>query len=98
MMGVVAGIGTLMFTGVATYYGAMVSRDQLGQSREDAERKRLDQASRVGTWVEYAADGGVQLHLANPTPDPVLSVEMVIEATIDDKDDDEYDGDDIEDK
>ncbi len=97
-MGVVAGIGTLMFTGVATYYGAMVSRDQLEQSREDAERKRLDQASRVGTWVESGPDGGIQLHLANPTPDPVLSVEMVIEATVDDKDDDEYDGHDIEDK
>ncbi|WP_371621501.1 hypothetical protein OG245_00245 [Streptomyces sp. NBC_01116] len=93
-----AGIGTLMFTGVATYYGAMVSRNQLEQSREDAESKRLDQASRVGTWVEYAPDGGIRLHLANPTPDPVLSIEMVIQATVQGRDGDPFYASDIEEK
>lgn len=84
VVGVVAGIGTLLFTGVATFYGAMVSRDQLTQSREDAEKSDREQASRVSTWVDYGKDGGIQLHLMNRSPDPVAYVEMYFDAKVGD--------------
>ncbi|MFF0473351.1 hypothetical protein [Streptomyces sp. NPDC004284] len=84
MVGVGAGIGTLLFTGVATYYGAMVSRDQLTQSREDADKKSRAQASRVSTWVDYGKDGGIRLHLMNRSPDPVSHIELYFTARIGD--------------
>ncbi|QOV40195.1 hypothetical protein IM697_18410 [Streptomyces ferrugineus] len=75
-----AGIGTLLFTGIATYFGAMVSRDQLEQSRDDAEKEARSQASRVSTWVDYAQDGGIQLHVMNRSPDPVSELDLFFEA------------------
>ncbi|MFF0427102.1 hypothetical protein ACFYUJ_22135 [Streptomyces sp. NPDC004520] len=86
VVGVGAGIGTLLFTGVATYYGAMVSRDQLTQSREDADKKSRAQASRVSTWVDHGKDGGIRLHLMNRSPDPVSHVELYFTATTGDVD------------
>jgi hypothetical protein len=82
--GVIAGIGTLLFTGIATYFGAMVSRNQLEQSRQDAAQKARDQAARVSTWVDYSPDGDIQLHVMNRSPDPVSSVDMLFEAVIGD--------------
>ncbi|MFJ8085474.1 hypothetical protein ACIQ6Y_33460 [Streptomyces sp. NPDC096205] len=84
VVGVVAGIGTLLFTGIATYYGAMVSRDQLAQSREDAEKRDRAQAARITTWVDYGEDGGIRLHLMNRSPDPVSYVDMYFDAKVGD--------------
>ncbi|MEU8988652.1 hypothetical protein AB0C98_19750 [Streptomyces sp. NPDC048558] len=72
-VGVVAGIGTLLFTGIATYYGAMVSSDQLEQSREDSERETREQASQVSYWVEEEGPD-THIHLMNRSPDPVYDV------------------------
>ncbi|WP_158756562.1 hypothetical protein [Streptomyces sp. NRRL S-475] len=38
--GAIAAIGGVIFTGVATYYSALVASDQLQQSRDDAEQPR----------------------------------------------------------
>ncbi|MGW3460585.1 hypothetical protein ACWDE9_13730 [Streptomyces olivaceoviridis] len=42
----------LIATAISTYYGAMVAKDQLEQSRDDAEREVEDQASRISVWGE----------------------------------------------
>ncbi|MGP4048548.1 hypothetical protein [Streptomyces sp. 2A115] len=79
VVGVVAGIGTLLFTGIATYYGARVSAEQLDQSRQDAEREARGQASRISYWVD---DVGVplewRLHIVNRSPDPVSQVKVLV--------------------
>ncbi|MEV0176318.1 hypothetical protein AB0I00_35040 [Streptomyces sp. NPDC050803] len=74
VVGVVAGIGTLLFTGVATYYGARVSADQLAQSRESAERQSRDQATRISFWIDRTPTGEARVHLMNRSPDPVTGV------------------------
>lgn len=71
---VVAGIGSLVFTGIATYYGARVSADQLEQSREDTDQKIRGQAVRAAYWVDKARDGKQRLHVMNRSPDPVSKV------------------------
>ncbi|MEV6758478.1 hypothetical protein [Streptomyces sp. NPDC051214] len=76
MAGVIAGIGSLLFTAIATYYGAAVSQDQLEQSREDAARDSRDQASRVAAWAELDSKGDFAVHLRNRSQDPVESVRM----------------------
>ncbi|MFF4507583.1 hypothetical protein [Streptomyces sp. NPDC001401] len=68
---VVAGIGSLAFTGVATYYGALASQDQLEQSREDSEREARSQAMQVSFWFEGAGTARPVLHVMNRSPDPV---------------------------
>ncbi|MFE9127792.1 hypothetical protein ACFYOF_20695 [Streptomyces sp. NPDC007148] len=72
--GVVGGVGSLLFSAVATYYGAKVSQDQLQQSREDSERQLRVQASEVTYWTEWP--NGVRLHLVNRSPDPVTVVRL----------------------
>ncbi|WP_327591751.1 hypothetical protein [Streptomyces chartreusis] len=71
----IAAIGGLIGTAIATYYGALVSRDQLEQSRKDAEWGIREQASRVTFWVEgdIAQD---RILVMNRSPDPVLAVSI----------------------
>lgn len=73
-------IGTLLFTGVATFYQAMVSRDQLEQSQEEAERAARAQATRLSFWFDVGGSTRDQrLHLMNGSPDPVTDVDVVLE-------------------
>ncbi|MFJ9098661.1 hypothetical protein ACIRJM_09250 [Streptomyces sp. NPDC102405] len=75
--GVVAAIGSLLFTAIATYYGAVVSADQLTQSRDDAEREERAQATRVSFWVEQPPmTAYVNFHIANRSPDPITKSSM----------------------
>ncbi|MFI1305555.1 hypothetical protein [Streptomyces sioyaensis] len=71
-------IGTLIFTGVATFYQAMISRDQLEQSREDAERVARAQATRLSFWFDVIPSDQ-RLHLLNGSPDPVTDIDVVLE-------------------
>lgn len=82
--GVIAGIGTLLFTAIATYYGAIttsygvdVAKDQLDQSREDAAREDRDQASQVAAWAEGDGKGNFSVHLRNRSQDPVESIRIL---------------------
>ncbi|MFE6620065.1 hypothetical protein [Streptomyces sp. NPDC057740] len=47
----VAGFG-LIATAISTYYGALVAKLQLEQSRQDSEKEVADQASRFAFWKE----------------------------------------------
>ncbi|WP_406229260.1 hypothetical protein [Streptomyces anthocyanicus] len=76
VVGVAAGIGSLLFTGVATYYGAVVSQAQLEQSREDSERQVRGQAMRVTYWIDKDSEGVHQLHVVNRSLDPVNHVNV----------------------
>ncbi|WP_327123665.1 hypothetical protein [Streptomyces sp. NBC_01727] len=67
------GITTVAATAVATYYGAVVAKDQLEQSQEDAERAVREQASRVSFW-KVSERTGLGLHVMNRSPDPVTNV------------------------
>ncbi|WP_369275804.1 hypothetical protein AB5J55_42910 [Streptomyces sp. R11] len=70
VIAVVAGIGTLLFTGIATYYSALVSRDQLQQSRENNEYDAREQALRVSFWIDRSPSP-MHVYLLNRSPDPV---------------------------
>jgi hypothetical protein len=59
---------------VATYYQALVSADQLSQSREDAEQRAKSQAALVTYWL--GSDG--TMHLVNRSPDPVADVMVYV--------------------
>lgn len=74
VVGALAAIGGLIFTGVATYYSAAVAEDQLQQSNEAEEHRSRDQASRVWLWVDRQRDGKQRVHLTNRSPDPVSQV------------------------
>jgi hypothetical protein len=69
-VGVFAGIGSLIFTGLATYYSAAVAQDQLQQSQEGADRQARSQAERVNFWITKEIGKSV-LHIVNRSPDPV---------------------------
>jgi hypothetical protein len=88
VIGAVAAIGSLVFTGVATYYGAVVAKQQLEQSQEDSERQERDHASRVTYWDEsswWVDDKERSLHLVNRSPDPVSSVHVFISGSYKDE-------------
>lgn len=72
--GVVGAIGTLLFTGVTTYYQARVSADQLEQSQADAEREIRNQGMHITYWTDRGPDGSQNFHVMNSSPDPVLNV------------------------
>ncbi|MGW3422611.1 hypothetical protein [Streptomyces phaeochromogenes] len=76
IVAIIAGIGTLLFTGVATYYGAEISKDQLRQSQEDAEQESRDQAMRISFWVERDE----RIHVVNRSSDPVSAVFVTFDA------------------
>lgn len=70
VIGAVAAIGSVAFSGWATYISAVVATDQLNQSREDSEKEERRQASRVTFWTEEEA-GDFWKTMVNRTPDPV---------------------------
>ncbi|MFG2093962.1 hypothetical protein [Streptomyces sp. NPDC048612] len=72
--------GGLLFTGISTYYSAQVSKDQLDQSREDAEAKDRKQADLVSAWSYREKGGGSSGVISNRSKDPVTSVNVVITA------------------
>ncbi|MER8009627.1 hypothetical protein [Streptomyces sp. NPDC094149] len=82
VIGAVAAVGGLVFTGVATYYGAVISRDQLQQSREDATQEARAQAQLVSVWVESDSDDTGNIHLMNRSPDPVYSVYLGVSGEV----------------
>ncbi|MFF0723729.1 hypothetical protein [Streptomyces sp. NPDC004134] len=63
----------LVFTGASTYYGALVARDQLEQSRNDAKAKEKSQASKVSYWLTREG-GKSRWVISNRSLDPVYSV------------------------
>ncbi|MFJ3088935.1 hypothetical protein [Streptomyces sp. NPDC086838] len=72
VVGAVAAIGGVIFTGVATYYSAKIASDQLQQSREDAERQERSQAEQVSFYV--GGEGSAEdVHIVNRSPDPIYS-------------------------
>jgi hypothetical protein len=71
---VILGAGSLLLTAVATYYGAMVSKDQLEQSQEDATRQERGQALLVTHWADETASGHWQVHILNRSVDPITGV------------------------
>lgn len=79
---IVIGALSLFFTGVATYYQARVSRDQLDQSQEDAAVKARNQATRVSFWIDDISTHEDQVHLMNRSPDPASHVVLLIESRI----------------
>lgn len=84
VVAVIAGIGTLLFSAVATYYQAVISRDQLGQSHDEAVRQKQDQASRVSFWgnLDDLSPNKLELHLMNRSPDPVPNVKIFLHAWV----------------
>jgi hypothetical protein len=84
VVAVIAGIGTLLFSGVATYYQAVVSRDQLEQSRDEAAQQKEDQASRVSFWgsLDGPSPNKLELHLMNRSPDPVPNLKIFLHAWV----------------
>ncbi|MGW4026188.1 hypothetical protein [Streptomyces sp. NPDC005009] len=82
VIGVVAGVGSLVFTGIATYYGAVTAQEQLAQAREDSEQQQRNQASRMAFWEEDA--GRLEdeaLHLVNRSADPVTNIDVRLAVT-----------------
>lgn len=82
-LGAVAAIGTLLFTGITTYYQARVSVSQLSQAESDATRAARDQASRVTFWIAKAPNGSDWLHLANRSPDPATRAILMFDIDTD---------------
>lgn len=72
VVGAVAAIGGVIFTGVATYYSAQIAGDQLEQSREDAERKERAQANQVSFYMG-GGDSSENVHIVNRSADPIRS-------------------------
>jgi hypothetical protein len=72
---VLVGALGLLLTGIATYYGALVSHDQLDQSRSESDAQARSQASRVALWVEWnESDQHDSIHVLNRSADPVYAV------------------------
>ncbi|MFF8939149.1 hypothetical protein ACF08O_31400 [Streptomyces paradoxus] len=86
-----AAIGSLVFTAVATYYGAEVAQQQLEEAQEDNDRETRDQAIHVTFWAEdvyygvLARGSAKALHLVNRSPDAVSEIQVTIVATHKDK-------------
>ncbi|MFF4977249.1 hypothetical protein [Streptomyces sp. NPDC001083] len=83
-IGVLAAIGSLLFTAIATYYGAKVSEDELQQSREEASDGARAQAVRVSFWYNPGftyPDDPEEVHLMNRSADPVQKVILKFEVT-----------------
>ncbi|MFF3381323.1 hypothetical protein ACFYXF_51295 [Streptomyces sp. NPDC002680] len=53
----------------------MVSRDQLTQVREDADREDREQALLVSYWQDHRSGS---VHVLNRSPDPIVSIELFI--------------------
>ncbi|MFJ9026503.1 hypothetical protein ACIRPU_42150 [Streptomyces sp. NPDC102259] len=85
VISVIVGIGSLAFTGVATFYGALVAQDQLEQSRETAKQASREQAMRVTYWADREQDEPMKLHIMNRSPDPVTNVYLAVEILLKDE-------------
>ncbi len=69
----------LLITGISTYFGMLVSRDQLKQSQEKSERETTRQARLLGVWEGWDQPPGKQsIHLMNRSPDPVAYVRLIV--------------------
>ncbi|MEU1852916.1 hypothetical protein ABZ499_27535 [Streptomyces sp. NPDC019990] len=66
-----AAIGSVIFTGIATYYGAEVAEQQLEQAQEDSEKEDREQARTFSFWTENVTRNRLQLHVQNRSPDPI---------------------------
>ncbi|MGW0704335.1 hypothetical protein ACWD0A_34695 [Streptomyces sp. NPDC002867] len=79
VLAALAALGGLWAQAVATYWSQQTAKDQLDQSKEDSERERQEQASKVTFWVEYPrAALPTELHIVNRSPDPVSLVWFVM--------------------
>ncbi|MET9088410.1 hypothetical protein ABZX77_42105 [Streptomyces sp. NPDC004237] len=81
-----AAIG-LIFTAWTGYWSVEVARDQLGQSREDADRELRQQAVLVSAWTQtdgsnapHGEPGGITGFITNRSLDPVDQVVVGIGA------------------
>jgi hypothetical protein len=74
---VIVGVGTLLFTGIATLFQARVTEDQLEQSRRTSEEQKREQAALVAHWT---SDQESTLHIMNRSLDPVHEVEVAFAA------------------
>lgn len=70
VLGAVAAIGSVIFTGVATYYSARVSALQLEQAHEDAAKESKEQAATFAYWLDPGGSDW-SLHVQNRSPDPI---------------------------
>jgi hypothetical protein len=74
-----AAIVGLWFQAVATYWSQQTAKDQLEQSREDGDREKREQASRVTAWFEDQYEiSKAKIHVLNRSPDPVGRVDIVL--------------------
>lgn len=73
--GVFLGALGLALTGIATYYGALVSADQLEQSREEAAREEQAQARQISTW-RTRQSGSEQIHVLNRSLDAIYRLHI----------------------
>ncbi|WP_338684693.1 hypothetical protein QD712_29785 [Streptomyces acidiscabies] len=82
VIGVVSAIGSLLFTGIATYYGAVIAQQQVDQSRDDSEKDARSQAERVTFWIEedFATEDRA-LHLVNRSLDAVTEGDVLLNTT-----------------
>lgn len=79
VVGVVAAIGGLLLSAVATYYDAAISSDQLDQTRADAANESRRQAEHVWYWQEVRKGNGAALiHVANRSTDPVYDAYLFL--------------------
>lgn len=53
VLGAMAAVGGLVLTGIATHYGAATARDQLDQSRKEAQEESRKQAERIWSWGQW---------------------------------------------
>ncbi|MFE6737494.1 hypothetical protein [Streptomyces tubercidicus] len=85
-----AAAGGLIFSAWTGYYSVEVARDQLGQSREDADRERRQQAVLVSTWTQWTSNsstprgepGEMTGFLTNRSLDPVDQVAVGVAAGV----------------
>lgn len=81
--GALAAIAGLWFQAVATYWSQQTAKDQLNQSKEDSDRTKREQASRIGFWAVNPRDDNASgsLHVVNRSPDPVTDVSVLVAAS-----------------
>ncbi|MER6307920.1 hypothetical protein [Streptomyces sp. NPDC001657] len=85
-----AAAGGLIFSAWTGYYSVEVARDQLDQSREDADRELRQQAVLVSTWTQWTSDsstprgepGEMTGFITNRSLDPVDQVVVGVAAGV----------------
>lgn len=74
--GAITAIGSLAFTGVATYFSAVVASDQLEQSEKAADQQAKAQAVQVAAWDEAPQGEQPRVSVMNRSADPVTTVTL----------------------